>query len=407
VDPATISRAAKIDMLTALERHKCAAEAGQVRVLAALAAEEAPADELDRQVDKEWVREDVACALRVSAVTAAERLRLATDLTRRLPGTVAALAGGRLSAAMSRHLAESVTALPESIAREVEKRSLQHASTQTFSQFARTVRRAVLQADPEGQERRHAAAVDERRVTHRAVEDGMGELWAVLPAHEAAESYARLDRLAHQQCPDGDDERTMDQRRADILVALLTGRPVADGESGPAAAPPSGPAVQVTVALSTLLGVDSQPGELAGHGPIPAALARAIAFDPTGTWRRLVTDPHGQLLDYGRTRYRPPAALADHVRARDVTCRFPVCNRRARRCELDHIVPRIDDGTTSDVNLHPLCSRDHHLRHEAGWHPHRHPDGTTEWISPTGHRYVKPPEQLPIDRTGTPDDPDP
>jgi len=43
--------------------------------------------------------------------------------------------------------------------------------------------------------------------------------------------------------------------------------------------------VHVTVALSTLLGLDEQPGELAGHGPIPAVLARRLAADPTGMFR--------------------------------------------------------------------------------------------------------------------------
>jgi hypothetical protein len=83
------------------------------------------------------------------------------------------------------------------------------------------------------------------------------------------------------------------------------------------------PSVQVTVALSTLLGLDEQPGELAGSGPIPASVARRIAADETGTWRRLITDERGHLLDYGRTTYRPPKDLADHVIARDRTCRHP------------------------------------------------------------------------------------
>jgi hypothetical protein len=81
--------------------------------------------------------------------------------------------------------------------------------------------------------------------------------------------------------------------------------------------------VQVIVALSTLLGVDEQPGELDGYGPIPAGLARLLAADPTGTRRRLITDPLGRLVDSGRTRYRPPSDLADYVRAGDRTCQVP------------------------------------------------------------------------------------
>src|SRR6266511_96609 len=65
-----------------------------------------------------------------------------------------------------------------------------------------------------------------------------------------------------------------------------------------------------------LMGLTEHGAELAGYGPIPAQVARELAAD--GTWRRLLTDPvSGHLLDYGRTTYRPPAALADFIRARD------------------------------------------------------------------------------------------
>jgi hypothetical protein len=59
------------------------------------------------------------------------------------------------------------------------------------------------------------------------------------------------------------------------------------------------PAINVTVPISTLLGRDNQPAHLDGYGPITAALARRLAADPTGTWRRLVTD------DTAPTGHRP------------------------------------------------------------------------------------------------------
>ena len=166
------------------------------------------------------------------------------------------------------------------------------------------------------------------------------------------------------------------------------------------------PTIQVSVALSTLLGLDEQPGELAGSGPIPAAVARRLAADPTGTWLRLVTDPIGKLVDYGRSTYRPPKDLADHVIARDRTCRFKHCARPACRCDLDHEKPWNRGGETNEANLNALCCRHHHLRHEAGWTPKRLPDGSIEWTSPTGHKYVEPPATYPIDHTTDPVVPD-
>ena len=156
------------------------------------------------------------------------------------------------------------------------------------------------------------------------------------------------------------------------------------------------PAIQVTIALSTLLGCDDEPGELAGHGPIPASVARHIAADGTGTWRRLVTDPlTGQLLDYGRTTYRPPRDLAEFVMARDQVCAFPHCSRPAHRCHLDHRVPYAAGGRTSPVNVGALCERHHICKHQVGWRVRRESDGTNTWISPTKHRYRSRPPDLP------------
>ena len=165
--------------------------------------------------------------------------------------------------------------------------------------------------------------------------------------------------------------------------------PEPDAGSGPDGARlpagPGKPLVQVTVPITMLMGLDEQPGELAGHGPIPASLAREIAAG--GTWRRLLTDPHsGVLLDHGRTTYTPPAGLADFVRARDVVCRFCTCGQPAARADLDHTVAYADGGPTSDRNLYAGC-RHHHLgkTHAPGWHVDQHNDGRITWTTPIGH----------------------
>jgi hypothetical protein len=175
----------------------------------------------------------------------------------------------------------------------------------------------------------------------------MSELWALMPTEGAAAVTAAIDALAG--ITSADDPRSADQRRADALVDIAVAAlhdpllPKAQGIR---------PAIQVTVALSALLGCDNELGELAGCGPIPASVARRIAADETGTWRRLVTDPlTGQLLDYGRTTYRPPRDLAEFVMARDQVCTFPHCSRPAHRCHLDHRVSYTRGGGTSPDNV--------------------------------------------------------
>ncbi|EUA22884.1 hypothetical protein I552_7375 [Mycobacterium xenopi 3993] len=42
--------------------------------------------------------------------------------------------------------------------------------------------------------------------------------------------------------------------------------------------------------------------------------------------------------------YAPSRGLADFVRCRDLTCRFPGCDRPALRCDIDHTIPYADGG---------------------------------------------------------------
>lgn len=188
-----------------------------------------------------------------------------------------------------------------------------------------SVARAV---DPDGAAERHRQARRDRRVVVGDEKDAMASLWALLPAPDATASYEWLSRLARGL--GAEDPRGMDARRADLMVELLTGRlSITSPTPGPTAvtgsavpAVPGKPLVHIVMSCPTLIGSDDLPAELAGYGPVPAAPAREIAAD--AVWKRLVVDPvSGAVLDHGRSTYRPPEALADFVRARDVHCRSP------------------------------------------------------------------------------------
>ncbi|MEU6700591.1 DUF222 domain-containing protein [Pseudonocardia sp. NPDC046786] len=176
----------------------------------------------------------------------------------------------------------------------------------------------------------------------------------------------------------------------------------------PGMPPPPHPSVSVrinvTVSLDTLLGADDAPAELAGHGPIPAADARALAFATGSVWYRLITDPvSGRVLHRDTTRYRPDAALAELIRARHPACTHPGCRVPAHRCDLDHVVPHGPDresGPTSADNLHPLCRSHHRLKHSPGWEVRLLPDGSTRWTTPSGHVHVAEPTPVGPGRAG-------
>ncbi len=124
---------------------------------------------------------------------------------------------------------------------------------------------------------------------------------------------------------------------------------------------------------------------------VPAMTAWALAAG--GTWRRLVTDPaSGVVIDVGRTRYRPPAGLADLVRARDRACVFPTCQTPAERCDIDHLTAWSQGGTTSLDNLATLCEAHHRLKHTPGWALTRdQASGILSWHTPDKTVYQRHP----------------
>ncbi|MGC5167218.1 DUF222 domain-containing protein [Luteimicrobium sp. DT211] len=402
-------------------------------------------------------------------------LGLATGLAE-LPEVAHALAVGRIDDRRARVLVEGCVDLPREHRRAVvadlvtgctdqdgqdsqDGRRFDGPATRlTPTRLRERLRRAVVAFDPDGGARRRARARADRNVRFEPAGECMAYLTALLPADEAARARAGLDVLAVAAHRTPGEARTLDQVRADTLVALLSGaRPVvtdgahtvagppASGAPLPSAQPETGgvapsasgvagwtaptvrTVVHVTVAASTLLGLDDLPGDLTGFGPIPADLARRLATGQDATWQRIVTDPvTGIASDVSRRTYRPGTVLGDLVRVRDATCTFPGCGIPAWRADLDHVEPfdhtragdrSSGDGTVSDTgpsgggpanragasggtglsggtgqtradNLHPVCRHHHNLKTHGGWSTTRDPvTGVVTWRSPTGHEH--------------------
>ena len=96
-----MSRDGLLDALAALDRHVAWGQALQVHYLAELAQQPAVPTPLG-EADKDWVREEVACALRLSFPHAANHLQVATELTGRLPDTLDLQERGQITTHHSR-----------------------------------------------------------------------------------------------------------------------------------------------------------------------------------------------------------------------------------------------------------------------------------------------------------------
>ncbi|MCC5035162.1 HNH endonuclease [Streptomyces sp. WAC 00631] len=395
-----LSTTGRIDALKAWERHVAWIQAQQVGLLADIEADalDATPNEVG-WVDYDWnfACEDVACALKLSGNTAADRLAVATALEGRFPTTVSLLERGEICYLQAKAVAEVTGTLDPEAAGVVEAMVAPKMPAQSVGQTRRALNRAVLKADPLGAERRHRRRREDRTIWHRAAEDGMATWTAFLPTPQAAQLDAAVDAHAATFAEDG---RTLNQKRVDALYDLVVNRPT--GMDTPAGGTTPGgrsaAVVQVTVSLDTLIGVDEEPGQLKGYGPVSATAAREVAFAPGTIWRRLITHPKtGLLVKTDPTTYKPTADTQRHVIARDMTCTFPSCQMPAHRCDLDHIQPFDHEnptagGRTEPGNLMPLCRRHHLLKHRTRWQAERNPDtGEVTWTAPTGHTYTNPP----------------
>jgi hypothetical protein len=265
---------------------------------------------------------------------------------------------------------------------------------------------------------------------------GISSLWGRLYAADAALLDRRLMAMAHAVCDD--DPRTLAQRRADALGALAAGSAHlacgCDGAHCPAAAD-DGRATSVVVHIlaeepatpvaAEETTTDAEPavpverrsaGVILGGAVVPAPLLAELI-------RTGATVRHLRRPCEAEPRYRPSAALAEFVRMRDLTCRFPNCDVPAEFCDIDHTIPYAAGGLTHPSNLKCECRKHHLLKTfwtgDDGWADRQLADGTVIWTAPTGQSYTThpgsrilfptlciPTGEVPLPTTGSSTDPD-
>jgi hypothetical protein len=246
-------------------------------------------------------------------------------------------------------------------------------------------------------------------------------VWALLPEADALAIKATLAALGHDKT-DPQDPRSADQRRADLLVTLITGAAALHGRAADITCALRDPVdlqvhLDVTIPADSLTAAGAAPGRVPGYGDIPATTTRDLAgaagaAATSGCQARpLVYDPTtGRLLGFGATPvrmtwlaemptasgYQHPTSLETAVKLRDGTCRAPGCTRPATRCDCDHVVP-YPQGETSLGNSCSLCRRHHRLKtHAPDWRMQMAPDGDVTWTTPTGtHLTTHPTDHRP------------
>lgn len=391
---------------------------------------------------------EYATAARLSTGTMEFAFADALALSTALPRVREAFHTGSLSSAHVREIARASAVVAEAIRNRVvapetmalfETAVLVVAEAETAARTRVHARRVASALVGETITERHRRAADERCVMVRSVDDGLAVLTAILPEWAAVAIADRLNQLTRtvirgrdaggatppptpthddlltaqnvatdHSCdvprsgttissadggtfaldPEAEslpaDTRTWSQVQADLLTdLLLTADPSAvEGEDLTGVRG----RLQVTVAATTLAGLDDRPAELDGHGALHPDIARALA-GRDGGWTRLFLDPHGQVIETDA--YSPTESMRRLLRARDQHCRFPGCRQPVHRCDIDHTWDHAKGGPTRVDNLAHLCRGHHVLKHPdipepQRWTVRQRPGGVLEWRSPLG-----------------------
>lgn len=339
-----------------------------------------------------WAVSDLAATIHVSEYGIDQKFSLGHRASTCLPASFGALAAGRITLAHLRALdAVTAEAAPE-LAQAVEAKVLDRAIERewTPAQLRDAARRALLSLDPEGAaERARRAKVRRSDVKLYRDEDEMSALVATGDAWTNRRLMDEINRRADAMQRAGDDRRLGELRMAALAQALLD-PPVGIMPASQPAVPKRAQAL-VILDLPTLIGLRDSPGELAGHGPITAELARRIAAD--SSLRLLVLSPvDGKPAGLGRSSYAPSASMRRWLDVRDRTCLFPGCRRRAVYCDADHCVEFDAGGETDCDNCGLLCRKHHNYKTSKAWDLIRHSDDSVTWVSPFGHSFDAAPE---------------
>ncbi|VXB40806.1 conserved hypothetical protein [Microbacterium sp. 8M] len=405
------------------------------------------------------VAAELAAVLHMSDRVVQGRMTRAAELMTRYPITMQAFSDARINAAHVRLIQDTAARLDDEVRAEFERAAVAACEGETPHRANRIVERIAERLAPRSLTERHREAQEKRTVWREELPDGQKALGLV---HSAAVIDGIFDRLTQQARliktanakaakdaaagtapdPDGigdpDDERTLDQLRADLCAdTLLTGAASGhDTTAGLLAAIQA--RVEVTVPVFTAMAHDraphcgspagpgsafgapteqpgehsglwspfgvriEQPAELAGGQPIDTDTARILAGGVVA-WERVLTHPvTGAILAVDR--YRPNADLRRLLHARDARCRFITCGLPPITQDLDHTIDAAHGGPTEEGNLGGLCRRHHVLKHQTAWKVKQLGAGVLEWTSPTGSSYI---HQPPPPVTFTLHEPDP
>jgi hypothetical protein len=228
IEPEDLSRGARVDYLSAVERQTGWLQALIQRAIVAVAgAEPSEADGIYEGVD-DAEREDISAALRMSGNSAQYKIDIARSLINTLPNTCSALATGEISPAHANVIARETAAairegLPTEAIARIEESAIAHAEFHTPAQVGNKVRTMLAQVAPKEFEEIVVRARETRKVSMYRESDGMATVVAILPAEDAQTVMSAIENFVIR-ANRRDEEARNHAAKAEIIRAAFIGR---------------------------------------------------------------------------------------------------------------------------------------------------------------------------------------
>ncbi|MBP2382528.1 HNH endonuclease [Brachybacterium sacelli] len=361
-----------VDVLAGLRELSTAIAGVQARALVQLEAA-AKADALARgerpRAALKVARKEASFALRASPSAAGQTMSSSRRLVQSMPGMLAAMAQGRISAAAAHRVGKVVAAASAGLRRQVDEvliENLAYLEGCGVQEWAGEAERVMHALDPEGVMGRHLRARTTRGVTVRRGDHGMCTLTATVTALDGARIRKALSLGAEKARARGDGrghQQIMADDFTDVLLGRGSGQLVTTMEIGVIITDRSLLAPGHADA-ATVEGIGSVPYEHVREEMLQAVTAAEEDPQLRVALRQLYTGPEdGQLVAVqARSRVFPPA-LSRFLRWSHLTCRAPYCDAPIR--QNDHITPHSRGGETSLDNGNGLCAGDNQ-KEEAG-----------------------------------------
>jgi len=359
----------------------------------------------------EFAVAEFGTALGLSAGSGRHLFAHALELAHRLPRVWARVQAGDLAPWRARRIADETLTLSAEAAGWVDVAVAPFAHRVGVAQTQRTVQEAIARFMPDHAAELRVRAAEQRYFTidHDQVSfAGTARVHGELDLADALDLEDAITTGAEQLKALGNTE-SLDIRRSLAVGVLARGQQTLDLTEGGFEDRPA--RTSTTRAREVVLFVHlSEDAIRSGHPDVPVWLENAggqlLTAGQIADWcgrpdtDKVTVKPVVDLnVPLAADGYEVPARIAEAVHLRDRTCVFPWCQRPARRCDLDHVIPYDPDGPpgqTCTDNLACLCRLHHRMKTHGGWSYAMIQPGAFLWRSPLGYTYLR-------DRTGTTD----